>query len=160
MAAPKITASTRYFLPGTTKVIIIPTVANLASGPIRSEINGGLDVSDEVAAINGWLISSENIATPDLGRRFVQQVTGRLTAADSSIDFWADRGGVDIRGQLVRDQSTNICIMDGGDVTGRPMDTFKVVVSSVGKVREIEGVGRLTTQFSIRDFSENIAVPA
>jgi len=160
MAAPAISASTRYFLPGTTKVLILPAVASLAVGPTRAEINAGLDVSGEVAAISGWSITSENMATPDLGKRFNSQVTGRLTAADSSLTFWADKTGADIRDSLVLDQSTYVVFLDGGDVTGSTMDTYKSVVSSVGKVREIEGAGRIEIRFSIRDYSEDKAVPA
>ena len=160
MSAPAISASTRYFLPGTTKVLILPAVANLATGPTRAEINAGLDVSEEVAAISGFMISSDNVPTPDLGKRFVKQVTGRLTAADSSITFWSDKTGADIRDHLAIDQETFVAFLDGGDVTGSPMDTYKVTVSSVGKPREIEGAGRLETKFSIRDYSENLAVPA
>lgn len=160
MAAPKIAASSRYFLPGVTKIITVPTIANLAAGPTRAEINAGTDVSDEVAAINGWAITSQNHATPDLGKRFVAQVTGRLTAADSAITFWADKTGNDIRDILAIDQATNVVFLDGGDVAGSPMDAYKVTVSSVGKIREIEGAGRIDVRFTIRDFAENLAVPA
>lgn len=160
MAAPEITASTRYFLPGTTKVLLLPTVANLATGPTRAEINAGLDISEEIASISGWQISSATVATPDLGKRFTPQVTGRLTAADSSLTCWADKTGADIRDEVTIDQEIYVVFLDGGDVPGSPMDTYKSVVSSVGKVREIEGAGRIDVRFSIRDYSEDLAVPA
>ena len=160
MPAPEITASTRYFLPGTTKVLILPAVASMVTGPTRANINAGLDVSDEVAAIGGWMITSENTPTPDLGGRFVKQVSGRLTAANSSLTFWADKMGVDIRAELAIDQETFVVFLDGGDVEDAPMDVYKVNVSSVGKLREIEGAGRVECAFSIRDFVENLQVPA
>lgn len=160
MPATPIAASTRYFLPGTTKVIIVPTIANLDAGPTRAELNAGTDISEEIASISGWSITSASVPTPDLGKRFTPQVTGRLTAADSSITCWADKTGNDIRDVLAIDQATNVVFLDGGDVAGSPMDVYKVKVSSVSKVREIEGAGRVDARFAIDDYAENLAVPA
>lgn len=157
---PVMEAADRYFLPGTTKVIVVPSIANLAVGPTRVELNAGTDVSEEISSINGWQITSESVPTPDLGKRFVSSVTGRLTAASSGLQFWADKTGVDVRELLVIDQETFIVFLDGGDVEGSPMDVFKVTVASVGKVREIEGAGRVDTSYTIRDFAENLEVPA
>lgn len=160
MTATKIAASDRYFLPGTTEVVIVPSIANLDTGPTRAEINAGTDISEEIAAISGWSITSETVATPDLGKRFVSSVTGRLTAADSSLTCWADKAGDDIRGLLEIDQETYVVFMDGGDVEDSPLDVYKCTVASVGKVRELEGAGRVEVKFTIRDFAENLAVPA
>lgn len=160
MPTPEITASTRYFLPGTTKVYIVPTVANMVTGPTRIELTAGLDISEEIAAISGWMITGESVPTPDLGKRFTPQVSGRLTAADSSLTCWADVAGADIRDELAIDDETHVVFLDGGDVATRTMDTYKCVVTSVGKLREIEGAGRLDVRFSIRAYVENIAVPA
>ena len=160
MAAPEIAASTRYFLPGTTKVLILPTVANLVTGPTRVEIDAGLDISEEIASITGWMVSGATVPTPDLGKRFTGQVNGRLTAADSGLTCWADKTGQDIRQELTIDQETYVVFFDGGNVPGSPMDVYKSVVLSVGKPREIEGAGRVDVKFSIRDYVENLVVPA
>ncbi len=160
MPATPIEATTRYFLPGTTDIVICPTIANLATGATRAELNAGTEVANEVASISGWQITSENVATPDLGRRFVSQVTGRLTASNSMLQFYADKAGADIRDLLTLDLETNVVFLDGGDVADSPMDCFKVTVASVGKLREIEGVGRIDISFTIRDFAENLSVPA
>lgn len=160
MPATEITPSTRYFLPGTTKVLILPAISNIVTGPTRVEINAGLDISEEIAAVSGWMITSENVPTPDLGKRFVSQVTGRLTAADSSLTCWADKAGADIRAELAIDQDTFVVFLDGGDVEDSPMDLYKCVVSSVGKLRDVEGSGRVDVKFSIRAFTENLTVPA
>lgn len=157
---PAIAASTRYFLPGTTKVLLLPTVANLATGPTRAEMDAGLDISEEIAAINGWQITGETVPTADLGKRFTPQVNGRLTAAASGLTCWADKTGTDIREEVAIDQETFVVFLDGGDVAGSPMDVYKSVVTSVGKVRELEGAGRIDVGFSIRDYEENLAVPA
>lgn len=160
MSAPEITASTRYFLTGTTKVLFLPVVASMTTGPTRANINAGLDISEEIASISGWNISSSSVATPDLGKRFTPQVNGRLTAADSGLTCWADKTGQDIRQEVALDQEVFVVFLDGGDVPGSPMDVYKSVVSSVGKLREIEGAGRVDVKFSIRDYVEDLLVPA
>lgn len=159
MAAPAIAAATRYFQPGTTKIVVIPSIASLSAGATRLEINAGSDVSGDVAAINGFTITSNQIDTPDLGTRFTKRVPGRLVADDSSITFYASIDGADVRTVLSRDQNTYIGIMDGGDVTGRKADYFQVTVASVGKVRDLEDSPRLTVMFTIRDYAENKTIP-
>lgn len=160
MPATAIAAATRYFQPGTTKVIVIPAISSLTAGATRAEINAGTDVSGDVAAINGFQITSNQIDTPDLGGRFTKRVPGRLQADDSSVTFYADVAGSDVRSVLARDQNTYIGIMDGGDVAGRKADYFQVTVASVGKVREMEDAPRLTVTFTIRDYGENKTIPA
>lgn len=161
MTAPtKITASKRYFLPGTTKVLVLPAVANLATGPTLTELNAGTDISDEVASITGFVISGDNMQAPDLGKRFNPQVPGRLNGADSGLTCWASKDGVDVRTVLTLDQRTFVVFLDGGNTAGNPMDVYECDVLSVGKVREIEGIGRLEVKFSIVDYAENLDVPA
>jgi hypothetical protein len=154
------TLATRYFQPGTTVVVVVPSVASLASGATRAEINAGTDVSGDVAAINGFGVTSNQIDTPDLGGRFTKRVPGRLVAEDSSMVFYAGVTGADVRTVLTRDQNTYVAIFDGGDVAGRKYDIFKVTVGSVSKNRELEDAPRITASFTITDYAENIAVPA
>lgn len=160
MPAPAMAAATRYFQPGTTKVVVVPAIASLTAGATRAEINAGTDVSGDVAAITGFQVTSNQIDTPDLGGRFTRRVPGRLAADDSSITFYASIDGADVRTVLARDQVTFLAIMDGGDVPGRKADYFKVVVAAVGKVRDMEDAPRLTVSFTISDYGENKTIPA
>lgn len=159
MPATVMAAAVRYFQPEITKVLVIPTIAATTLVPTRAEMNAGTNVSNDVAGWSGWGVTSANIATPDLGRRFTSSIPGRITVDDSSITFYADITGADIRTALLRDQNTNIAILDGGDIAGSKMDVFKVTVSAVGKVRDIEDAPRLTVSFTIRAFAENVTIP-
>lgn len=160
MPATAMTGATRYFQPEITKVVWVPTVASGSLVPTRSEINAGTDVSIDVSGVSGWTITSGQIATPDLGRRFTSSIPGRTTADDSSITFYASEDGEDIRQVIARDDDGYIVIMDGGDTAGHPMDVFKVTVASLGKVRDLEDAPRITVTFTIRAYAENLAVPA
>lgn len=162
MAATPITQSSRYINPGVTKWIFCTTVASKAA-PSRAEINAGTDLTREIAANEGWLTTSEQVATPDADTRFTSQIPGRITAEDSSITFYADVTGTDVRSILPRDTNGFILIMDGGDVSGRKMDVFPIRVSSQGKARSVEGEEAATVviNFAITsEPAENVTVPA
>lgn len=161
MAATDIAASSRYFNRGTSEVVFAPSISNTAA-PTRSEINAGTALSNEVAEVEGWMVTSEPIETPDLGRAFTGKIPGPTSAEDSALTFYADLAGSDARTLLARGTTGYILWMDGGDVTGRKMDVFHVQVSSVGKARTTEAEGAtMTVTFAIlSEPVENVAIPA
>jgi hypothetical protein len=161
MATPKLSASTRYFDPEVTKVYFVPSIANQTS-PTRLEMDAGTDLSDEIADLSGWVVSGEDIPTPDLGSRFTANIPGRTSADDSSLTLYADKTGVDVRGVLPRDTSGFILWLDGGDVAGNKMDVYPVRVKSNGKMRSVGNeAARLQIQFSVTsEPTENVTVPA
>ncbi len=161
MPAPNIAGSTRYFNPEITRIVFMPTVATLTA-PTRVEINAGTDLSNEIADLSGWVITSGTIDTPDLGSRFTSRIGGRLSVDDSSLTMYADVGGVDVRTLLPRTTTGVIAVMDGGDVAGRKMDLFRVEVLSNGKSRSAgDDAATIEVQFSITAKpAENVTVPA
>jgi|SRR5215216_176020 len=160
MAAPNITATTRYFRPGVTSIVFATSVASQAS-PTRAEINAGTDLRNEVSAIDGWAPTSEFLDAPDLGTRFTSRVAGRISVDDSSLTFYASLTSVDVRSLLPRDATGYILFMDEGDVAGRKMDVFKVTVASAPKLRAIDDVSQIQVSFSITASpSENVTIPA
>jgi hypothetical protein len=145
------TAATRYFRPEVTKVIWTTGLASYTS-PTRAEINSGIDVSGDVAEINGFQVNSDTVDTPDLGTRFTSKIPGRITADDSSLNLYASRtgGSNTARTLFPRDSTGYIIIMDGGDVaTTGVMDVFPVTVSSRPKLRALEDPAMEQVQFTI-----------
>lgn len=161
MPASPITASTRYFDVGLTKVYYCPAVAN-PDAPTRAELDAGTDLSPEIAEIDGWSVTSNQIQTPDFGTRFVAQIAGRIEASDSSITFYASSNSVDVRGLLPRDTTGFIVWLDGGDVSGQKMDVYPVTVTSVSKMRSAGSeAARIQVSFSITaEPSEDVTIPA
>lgn len=160
MPATPLVASNRYFARGVTKVYAVTTIANIAS-PSRAELNAGTDLSPEVAEISGWQVSGGEIETPDLATVFTSKIPGSTAVDDSSITFYADQVGVDVRGVLPRGTATNIVIMYGGDVAGAKMDVSKTRVRSVGKpVSMGDDAGMVVVQFSITaEPAEDVTIP-
>jgi hypothetical protein len=160
MAAPNITASTRYARFGVTRVVYAPACANIAS-PTRAEINAGTDLSNEVSEISGFQVTSNFIDTPDLGTSFTAKVAGRTSADDSSITMYASVNSVDVRTLLPRGTTGFLMWFDEGDVAGRRFDIYPITVGSVPKDRSIEEASRMSVNVAItRTPAENVVVPA
>ena len=160
MPAPNITASTRFFRPGTTSVVFATAIANKAA-PTRGEINAGTDLRNEIAEINGFQMTSESQPAPDLGNRFTSSVPGRITAEDSSITFYESVTGVDVRALLPRDTTGFLLLMPGGDVSGRKMNVAPITVASLATDYSLEEVARLIVSFTITSsMAENVTIPA
>lgn len=163
MAAPAIAASTRYTSRGTTRFLWLPAVADTTTGPTRSEINAGTDLTTQIADRNGWSVSSTMIETPDAATRYTSTIPGPISAEDSSFTFYMDREGVDARALMPRDEEGYVFVMDGGDVVGNKADLFPVTVVSHSKNREVGGDNADTIVISYAitaEPTENIAVPA
>jgi hypothetical protein len=145
-----LTTSDRFFAVGTTKVKYIATIAATPKVPTRTEIDGGTELSAEIADIQGWTKEAGSIATPDLGTRFTGNLPGRITVSQASLTFYADLEGTDVRGTLTQDLTGYIVFMDGGDVTASLMDIYPIRVASVGKVRSTgDQAAQITVMFTI-----------
>ena len=134
MAAPNITASTRYARFGVTRVVYALTISNYLS-PTRAEINAGTDLSNEVAEIAGFQVNSNFIDTPDLASSFTPKIAGRTASDDSSITMYASVNSVDVRGILPRGTTGYLMWFDEGDVAGRKFDVYPITVGSIAKER-------------------------
>jgi hypothetical protein len=159
MATP-INASVRYYRRGITKVLWVPTIAS-KSAPSRPEINAGTALEGETGAMAGWQTTSATVPTAALGSRFTPVVGGEITAADSSLTFWASKDGDDVRTLLNREDTGFVVWMDEGDVPGQTMDVFPVTVTSQAKVRELDTAAQIMAQFAITsEPAENVPIPA
>lgn len=160
MPATPLPATERFFAPEISKVYFALTIADIAT-PTRAEINAGTDLTEEIADISGWSVTTGTIPTPGMSR-FTKQIAGRTTAEDSSITFYADLGGDDIRTILARGDRGYVIFCDGGDVTGNLADVFPVVVKNVGKVRTMaDQAHQLTVGFAISQVpAEDVVLPA
>ena len=154
-------SSTRFISAGVTKWYFLTALAATNLTPTRAEITAGTDISGEVADFSGWTLQASSVATPDQGSRFIKNVPGRTSVADSSITFYADKGGTDIRGTMTLDLAGWIVIADGGDVTGYKAEVFPVRVMSVGGVRSTgDAAFQITVQYAITSTPATITLPA
>lgn len=160
MPATPMAATTRYFRPGVTKIYWVEAIADKAA-PTRAELDAGVDLSAEVAEIEGFMVTSETLETPDYGSRFNSKIPGAITADDSALITYADRTSADIRAVLDRDDNGFIVLLDEGDVVGQLMDVFPVRVSAVPKLRARSDPAQIRTQFTVTsEPAENVTIPS
>lgn len=161
-AVPVVNSTERFFSVEISKIYLMLEVADLEAGATRAELEAGKDLTNEIAAISGFSVTSGTIDVPDLGSRFTKKIPGRTTVEDSSITFWADLKGQDIRTDLPRGTKGFLAFCDQGDETGLPYDLYAFEVTSVGKVRSVDEQGfQLTVGFAItRVPAEDLTLPA
>jgi hypothetical protein len=159
MPPTPLTATVRYIPPGTRKIYWVTTIANYLA-PSRGELNAGIDLSAEVAAIQGFSVTSATVDTPDLSTRYTAKIPGRITADNSSLDFYATNTSSDVRTVLPRDTAGYVVFLWEGDVTGQRMDVFpaKVTVSALdGNMEEPQ---KVNVEFAItRIPASNVVIP-
>ncbi len=162
MPATPLPQTVRYTNFDLTKILFLPAVSSAALTPTRAEINAGTDLTPEIADMSGWSVTSGEIDAPDLGSDFTSKTPGRTSADDSSLTFYADKTGNDVRNVLSRGVTGFIAIMDGGDVDGQDMDVFPVRVRSAAKTRSVgEENAKIQVAFSItRKPAIDVAIPA
>lgn len=161
MPAPSIAPAERYFPTGNTEYAFCPAIAN-KNAPTRAELNAGTDLSYDTNEVEGWMVQSDLIDTPDLGTLFVSQIGGRITAEASSLTLYASLNGVDVRGLLPRGTTGFMVRHDSGDVPTRKMDVFPVRVTSLGKdMGTGDGAATIKVSFAITsEPAENVTIPA
>ena len=162
MAAPAITASTRYSARGNTKIYWVPDISDPAS-PTRLELDAGTDLSPQIMDAEGWSVESEQIETPDLNTRYTKTIPGAISAEDSNLTMYASKNGVDARALMPRDAEGFIVLLHGGDVANNKMDVYPVTVSSVSKQMSVDGedADTIVISYAITDEpSENVTVPS
>lgn len=162
MAPQPLSETTRYIAPEVTVVYQVETVASLSS-PQRSELDheNSVDLTGEIAAMDGWTTAADRVAVPDLGTRFTGRISGRVNPGDAQITYYASQDTVDIRDTQERGDRFYIYILYGGDVEGQKMNGFEVEVSAVSPTTGVAGTEaeRVMVDYSIVRTAENISIP-
>lgn len=155
-----LTPTKRFIRPGITKVYFLTTAANYKA-LTKAELDAGTDLTPDISDVAGWDVTSTMTDVPDWGSRYTSKVSGLITSSDSSISFYADQTGADVRSLLPRDTTGFIVWMDGGEVIGQPMDVFPVTVAALGKLRTSADPAKIQVDFAITsEPSEDQAIPA
>jgi hypothetical protein len=154
-----LTATVRYVPPGTRKIYWVTTIATYTA-PTRGELNAGIDLSAEVAAVTGFTVTSGTVPTPDLSSRFVSEIPGTITAASCSLSFYASNNSSDVRTVLPRDTAGFVVILWEGDVTGQRMDIFPAKVTVSAPNGNMTNPEQVDVSFSITKVpANNVLIP-
>lgn len=160
MVATPIQTVDRYFPTGITKYYWIPDILD-PEAPTRLELDAGIDLSPQIAEVDGFTVSSDEIEVPDINSRFTSKIGGRISADDSSFVMYANRNGVDVRSLLPRGEAGYVGRLGGGDVATYKMDIFPVTVISLSKAFGTDDeAAQITVQFSVSSEPiEDVTIP-
>lgn len=149
MTAPPFSAATRFLDAGTSRIYWVQTIAN-TSAPTRIELNAGLDITGEVAEIEGFALDSELNNTTAFNAEVATSKPGsmRTTGAPRAV-MYADQGGWDVRRIWSRGDAGHIVLLHGGDVTGNLMDVWPVTIAVVSKPFSMTTAAFVVVQFAI-----------
>lgn len=160
MPPSQIAAYLAYYQPGVTRIYVCASIADI-NAPTRTELNNGLDVTRQVAEVEGWQVASEPMDRPDMASRFTSKAAGPITAEDAQLTFYGARTGIDVRQTLTRGYVGNVVFLDGGDTGGYKMDVYPVEIMSMPKLRGRGELFRIRVDFSITaEPAEDVNVPA
>ncbi|MGI5526812.1 hypothetical protein ACQEVX_05095 [Streptomyces syringium] len=136
-----------------TRVLWLTQVANLGHIPTRPELTAGTDLTNAIAAIDGWSLSNKAIETPDLGSTFETKIPGTDEADDSSLGFYEDKVSDEIEQLLSKDETGWIVFLRKGDIPGnRSMDVFPVRIGSRSPNYSTDNeAAKFTVSFSITE---------
>ena len=159
MPPSPLTPTVRYIPLGVRKVYWITTIATYTS-PSRGELNAGIDLTGELAEMNGFSVTSASLDTPDLSSRFTSKIPGPITADNSSITCWASSTSNDVRTVLPRDTAGFVVILPEGDITSQKMDIYPAKVASTAVDTTIGDPSKVLVTFTITKVPAlNVAIP-
>ena len=159
MPPSPLTATVRYTPPGTRKIYWVTTIATYTA-PSRGELNAGIDLTNEVAAISGFTTTSNTADVPDLSTRFTAKIPARITADNSALDFYASNTSSDVRTVLPRDTAGFVVFLYEGDVTGQKMDVFPAKVTTEALAGDMENPQQVHIEFAITKIPAlNVTIP-
>lgn len=159
----------RYTSRGTTRIYFLTTIASPTTAVTRAELNAGIDLTTQITDTSGWVVSSEQIDTPDMATRFTSTIGGAITVETSSLTMYASKTGVDARASFTAGSSTvspttgYIVFLFGGDTAANKMDVWPVTVSSVAKQISVQGDAADTLVVTYSPSAEptlNLAIPS
>lgn len=153
----------RFVRRGVAKIYWLPSVADVAVGPTRAEIEAGLEVTDWTSEIAGFTVNSATIPTPDMGSRFTSSIPGEKTVDDSVLTFYDDEATEEIETAFPVDDEGFVYFMRKGDKPTTPTgDLYPGRVSSRAANWTTEMTGAtVAVTFAITDEpSVDLVIPA
>lgn len=121
----------KYMRRGTSIFKFVDAIADPAMVPDRTELDGGTDLTEAIAAVDGWSQTNNTIETPDMADTFDSKIPGSDAADDSSMTFYEDEETETIETALAKGTVGYVVILRKGDVpASNSMDVFPVRVAS------------------------------
>lgn len=151
MTAPPLSPTDRFVDPGSSRIYWVTPIA-VPAAPTRSELDAGIDVTGEVAEIQGFALVSETNSTQAFGQVFATEKPGGLKGTGQPrMVLYADEGGHDIRRVWSRNDTGHVVLLHGGDIAGHLMDVWPATIAAISKTFSTVDAAFVAVQFTIHD---------
>lgn len=149
MVATPLSPTQRYLHVATTRIYWVVTINNVTA-PLRAELDAGVDLTAQVAAVVGWNARRLVLDVQGMTQDFEAQVDGSLQVDDSRLVLWADQNGADAGDVLVPGLAGHVVFLFGGDLAGNPMNVWPVSVAVSSRSISSPGdLGLIDVQFVV-----------
>ncbi|MFD3363560.1 hypothetical protein ACFWW5_10710 [Streptomyces albidoflavus] len=129
----------RFSRKGTTKVFFLETIAAESLIPTRAELTDATALSPQLAAVEGFQLTNNEIETPDMEHTFDSKIPGSDSVSDSSMTFYEDEDAATLEEALAKGTTGFVVFLRKGDVpTSKSMDVFPVRVASQSSEYTVE----------------------
>ena len=171
LTAAAIAAADAYIPEGVTQFYWVPYVTGSPgiadiTAPTLAELNAAsvVDLTDEIAAMGNWGVTSAAVDKPNLKSRFVPNVPGLITIDGPTLSVYLSQTDdvADVRSILPRDTPGQIVKFPEGAIEGYTCDIFDVTVASISKPTALGGtvaVAEITFTVTAEP-AENVVVPS
>ena len=121
----------KYMRRGTSKFYFLETIAATTMIPTRTEITGGTEFSEQIAAMDGWTVQNNEIETPNMANTYDSTIPGSDKADTSTFTFYEDEVASDVEELFAKGTTGYVVIFRKGDVPANlSMDVFPIRVAS------------------------------
>ncbi|MFE6126726.1 hypothetical protein ACFQ6Q_00415 [Streptomyces sp. NPDC056437] len=121
----------KFMRRGTSKFFFLEEIAAGSMIPTRSELGAGTEFSEQIAAMDGWTVSNNEIETPNMADTYDSTIPGSDKAESSSFTFYEAEDAATIEALFAKGTTGYVVILRKGDVPASlSMDVFPIRVAS------------------------------
>lgn len=121
----------KYMRRGTSKFFFLEAIDSPSMIPTRAELTGGEEFSEQIAAMDGWTVTNNEIETPNMADTYDSTIPGSDKADSSSFTFYEDEDTATTEATFAKGTEGFVVILRKGDVpASTSMDVFPIRVAS------------------------------
>ncbi|MEV4975513.1 hypothetical protein [Streptomyces scopuliridis] len=121
----------KYMRRGTSKFYFLEEIAAGTMIPTRTELTAGTEFAEQIAAMDGWTVTNNEIETPNMADTYDSTIPGSDKADTSTFTFYEDEVDAAMEGLFAKGTTGYVVILRKGDVpANNSMDVFPIRVAS------------------------------
>lgn len=161
MVATAISPVVRFQRAGNSTIVLID-MPTTPGAPTRAEIDAGVDITGDVASVDGFTREPGFLDVPDWGSLETDQIRGRSPSSQGTIAMYADQGGADndIRAEVAEGDLKELLFMPHGDVPTDKMTVFDVEIAGVNETFDGDAATLVNVGSAIRKRYPAVSIPA